>query len=77
MFKLQIVLPDGTPIRFSAGERVEMDLRATIKDAILKRGVGVFRTEAHVAQDIEDGIADALETFKATVQPSLVEPDLS
>jgi hypothetical protein len=72
MFKLQIVYPDGTPVRFSAGEAVEMDLRKAIKDAILKRGVGFWRTEAHVATDIEAGIAEALDKFKAQAVPGVV-----
>ena len=35
-----------------------------IKTAIVKRGVGLFRTEAHVARDIEDGINEAILDLK-------------
>lgn len=72
MHLLQLVYPDGRLLRFHAGEAVELELRQAIKAEILARGVGVFRTEAHVAQDIEDGIEAAFEKFKATVSPSLV-----
>jgi hypothetical protein len=72
MFLLQIVYPDGTPVRFHAGEVVEMDLRKAIKEAILAKGVGVFRTQNHVAEDIDAGIEEALENFKASVHPSKV-----
>lgn len=70
---LQIAWPDGSVVRLPAGERVEQELHALIKEAILKRGVGFFRSEAHVAQDIEDGIFDALETFKASIRPREIQ----
>lgn len=69
MYVLQIVMPDGTALRFHAGEKVELDLRAAIKTAILKRDVGFTKTQAQVAQAIEDGITEALEKFKATATP--------
>lgn len=67
-YLLQIVTGDGATLRFHAGETVELNLRDAIKAAILKRGVR-FRTEAHVALDIEAGIEEALEAFKATATP--------
>jgi hypothetical protein len=69
MFLLQIVHPDGTILRGPAGEKLELDLRVALKDAILARGVGFLKTEAHVAEDIDAGIAEAFETFKAQALP--------
>lgn len=69
MYQLQVVHPDGTILRFNAGETVEMDLRAEIKAAILKRDVGFLKTQAQVAEAIDAGIADALESFKAKIAP--------
>lgn len=97
MYLLQIVTPDGTVLRFHAGEHVELDLRKALRDAIVKqldlgalrdavlaRGVGLFKTEAHVAadldavigaaqltlnSDLDAAITKALEDFKATAAP--------
>jgi hypothetical protein len=37
----------------------QADLLEACTAAILKRGVGLWRTEAHVAQDIRDGLREA------------------
>lgn len=73
MLLLQIVWPDGTVARFHGGREVELDLRKAIRDEIMKRGVGLWRTEAHVAKDIDDGIKAAIEAFKSTALPALLE----
>ncbi len=66
MFKLQLVYPDGETIRFNGGGQFEMDLVEACTQAIVKRGVGVFRTEAHVRQAITEGIEEAVRGLKAS-----------
>jgi hypothetical protein len=64
VFKLQIVHPDGTPITFPAGGVFERDLIAAVTDAVVRRGVGVFRTEAHVRAAVADGMQEVLVGLK-------------
>lgn len=73
MYLLQIVTSEGATLRFHAGEKVEMDLRAGIKAAILRRKVGFLKTQAQVAEAVDAGITEALERFKATATPWRVE----
>jgi hypothetical protein len=64
IFQLQIVYPDGSPLRFVAGSSFERDLIASCTAAILKRGVGFFVTEGSVAQAIGEGMREALLELK-------------
>lgn len=65
-FKLQIIYPDGSALPFVAGREnpFEIDLKAALKAAILKRGVGFLKTEAQVGIAIDDGFDEALMTLK-------------
>jgi hypothetical protein len=65
LFALQLVYPDGTPLTFEAGSRFERDFVQSIVDAIMAKGVGFFKTEAHVRADIEAGIKEAIWDLKA------------
>lgn len=64
VFFLQIAYPDGTVAQIPAGGRLELDFIIACTDAVVKRGVGIFRTEAHVRQAINDGIVEALRGLK-------------
>jgi hypothetical protein len=65
VFLLQIVsAKDGTVATLPAGGPLERDLVQCCTAAIVKRGVGVFRSEAHVRQAIAEGIAEALLDLK-------------
>lgn len=67
---LQIVYPSGEVVRFPGGGNpphkgtLEADLIEMITNEIVGRGVGIFRTEAHVKADIENGLTKALQDFK-------------
>ena len=67
---LQIVYPNGEVVRFPGGgnppreHTLEADLIEMIAKEVVSRGVGVFRTEAHVEADIRDGTRKALQDFK-------------
>jgi hypothetical protein len=65
-FLLQIVTPEGEHVRFRAGGLIEANLIEICTQQILSRGVGLFRTQAHVEQDIRAGLAAALYEFKRT-----------
>lgn len=69
MFKLQLVFPDGSKLPFSAGGQFERDLVESIKKAVIAKGVGLWKSEAHVAQDIEDGIKEVLLNLKRETLP--------
>lgn len=84
MCYLQIVYPDGTIVRFTAGEAAELDLRAAIKDAILAKFSARIPTtlrqraaqmlhQADLSADIEAGIEEALEQFKFKVRPGTIK----
>ena len=63
-FRLKLVYPDGTDVVFDGGGAIERHIITTCRDAIIKRGVGIFTTEAHVARDIEEGIKEAFYDLK-------------
>lgn len=69
-FFLQIVYPNGETVRFPGGgnpprdHTLEADLIEIITKDIVSRGVGLFRTTAHVELDIREGIRKALQDFK-------------
>jgi hypothetical protein len=69
VFYLQIVTPDGVVARIPGGGRLEIDLIESCVLAIVARGVGFGRSEAHVADDIRTGMREALMGLKLqTVQ---------
>jgi hypothetical protein len=65
MMMLQIVLPDGTPVRFPAGGVLERELVNVCTDAILAKGVGILQTQAQVEAKIRAGITEAIYALKA------------
>lgn len=72
MMLLQIVYPDGSLVRFPAGGDLELNLIDVAVKHILAKGVGVFRGEAHVEQDIRDGLSEAIFSLKE--QTRYVQP---
>lgn len=63
---LQLADREGIVAQYRAGGRAEIEFIQTCADAIVRRGVGILRTEAHVAQDISDGITEAIRALKKT-----------
>lgn len=66
LFLLQIVeaASPHTVVRLPGGGTLERDLVEACTAAILAKGVGVFRTEAHVRSAIATGIAEAIRALK-------------
>lgn len=64
VFLLQIVKPDGSVVQLPGGGKLERDLVAACTDAIVSKGVGVFKTEAHVKAAIAAGMAEAIRDLK-------------
>lgn len=66
LFLLQIVESQGNKVvaQVPGGGALEAELIDICTRAIVVRGVGLFRTEAHVEQDIRDGIAAAITGLK-------------
>lgn len=64
VFLLQIVDRQGSVVRLPGGGVLERDLIDACTRAIVARGVGVLRTEAHVRQAITDGITDTIRALK-------------
>lgn len=69
MFLLQIVDRDGVVLTFPGGERVEADLKAALTSAILRKGVGFWRTERHVEADIRAAIDEVVFALKSQTLP--------
>lgn len=66
LFLLQIV-DASTPhrvIRLPGGDRLERDLRESLKQAVLARGVGWFRSEAHVARALDEALEEVIDGLK-------------
>ena len=51
------------------GVRLDQDLVAACRAAILARGVGLFRTQAHVAADIDAGLYEVFARVHAGSLP--------
>lgn len=66
VFYLQLADSEGRIAQYRAGGKAEIDFIEACVAATIKRGVGVGRTEAHVAQDMRDGIAEAILSLKLT-----------
>ena len=64
LFWLQIVDGSGVVAKLPGGGTLERDLVQSFTDAIVKKGVGVFRTEAQVRAAIEAGITEVLREMK-------------
>lgn len=66
-FLLQIVSVDPPHVvaRLPAGDALERALIEHLASHIIARGVGVFKTEAHVRADILAGIETAIMELKA------------
>ena len=65
VFKLAILYAnDSRPAIFPGGGPLERDLIAACTEAIVKRGVGVFRTEAQVKAAILAGITEVVMDLK-------------
>ena len=65
IFKLAIVWADGhKPACFPGGGPVERDFIVACTEAIVKRGVGLFRTNAAVKQAILAGITEVISELK-------------
>ena len=70
LFRLQIVDAEGRVVvsPFAAG-KLEIDLIARCVDEVVARGVGIGRTEAHVAEDVRAGITAAIQALKDETKP--------
>ena len=64
VFRLKLVYPDGEELLFDGGSAFERELVRVCREAIVKRGVGMLRSEAHVATAIQEGMVEALLSLK-------------
>lgn len=48
---------------------LDLPLIEACEAAIVKRGIGMFRTEAHVRQAIREGMAEAIQSLKDEYRP--------
>lgn len=65
VFYIQIVhVGTGAVARVPGGGRLEADLTNLFVRYIMAKGVGFFKTEKHVEQDVRDGIKDAIMAMK-------------
>ena len=65
LFLLQIVRAEtGEVVRFPGGGPLERDLIDACTEAIVSRGVGMWRTEAHVREAIAAGMTEAIMSLK-------------
>jgi hypothetical protein len=63
-----VVLPPFRPVKQRHGT-VDIDLIETCVRTITARGVGIFRTQAHVEAAIREGIHEAIQELKADLVP--------
>jgi hypothetical protein len=71
-FRISIVRPDGYQVLMYPGSRGERDLVADIVERTLAKGVGVFRSEAHVKADLEAAITESLQALKSEIVPHAI-----
>lgn len=66
VFLLQIVEanPPHALVRIPGGGALERELIQVCTDAIVSKGVGIFRTETQVRHAIQDGMTEAILSLK-------------
>lgn len=70
IYKMQIIHAESnTVVEFEPGREIECDFIVDCVERIIAKGVGVFRTSAHVEQDVKDGIQEAIFALKSKVRP--------
>lgn len=67
-FRICIIRADGTEVHFHPGSHEELDFVSAVVDRTLEKGVGFFRTKAHVAQDLTAAIEEVINDLKAEVR---------
>jgi len=68
-FLVKIVRADGYDVILRPGGSGERDLIDDIVDRIMSKGVGFFRTEAHVKNDITEAVTEVLHELKSEIEP--------
>jgi hypothetical protein len=66
-FRIAIRRVDGRDVQLVPGAQGERDLIEDVLTRAQAKGVGVFRTEAHVLADVRAALAEALHALKAEV----------
>jgi hypothetical protein len=65
LFLLQVVRNGSTKaVQLPGGGKMEIDLIDACTEAIVRRKVGYFRSEAHVRQAIKAGITETIDNLK-------------
>lgn len=68
-FLITITRHDGKEVHLRPGAHGERDLVKAIVDATLAKGVGLFRSKAHVKEDLEAALSEVLFELKSEVKP--------
>lgn len=69
-FLMQIVdTRTNTVVEFEPGKTVEIDFVTDVVSRVIAKGVGVFRTQEHVAKDVRDAIEEAIYGLKLKIKP--------
>lgn len=63
-FHLQITDANGVVVRTRYGGKHEQDLIEAFVSKCLEKGVGFFRTQAHVEKDLRDAITEVIADLK-------------
>lgn len=56
-------------VEFEPGLKVELDFVTDCVTRIVTKGVGLFKTQAHVETDVRKGIEEAIFALKSKVKP--------
>jgi hypothetical protein len=72
-YRLQVIHlrskePDKVVMGWQPGDRVETDLAEELAQRIKAKGVGLFRTEKHVMEDVRKAVAEMLWDLKGRVR---------
>ncbi len=59
----------GAQAKLRPGGSAEKNLVEQAVNAIVKKGVGVFKTEAQVRKAIQEGLTEAIRSAKSDVEP--------
>lgn len=68
-YLITITRSDGKKVHLRPGSQGERDLIADVVQRTKDLGVGMFRTEAHVAADVKKALEDSLMALKREVLP--------
>jgi hypothetical protein len=70
-YLISVTTVDGGPVYLRPGGSAERDLGTLLATKLAAKGVGIFRSTAHVLADLDEALGEAVMELKSDVQPTV------